>query len=251
MAKKRLIARIDVKNEYAIKGIQLEGLRKVGNPNDLSQRYYRNGIDEILFMDAVASLYGRSNLFEIIRLAAREVFVPITLGGGIRLVDDIEAALHSGADKVTLNTQAIRTPDFISEASKIFGSQCILGSIEAKRKGGSWEAYCDTGRNETGLDAIEWAKRLEGLGVGEIIVTSIDQEGTKKGFDIPLVKAICDAVSVPVIACGGAGTPAHILDLFQKTTVDAVAIASILHYNLFSIEALKSFLLLQNIQVRV
>jgi cyclase len=173
MSKSRLIARIDVKNEFVIKGIHLEGLRKVGDPIDLANNYYQDGIDEIIFMDAVASLYGRNNLFHIIEEACKKVFVPITIGGGIRCINDIELALKSGADKISLNTQAIKTPSIITEASRIYGSQCIIGSIEAKRKGNSWEAYVDNGREETGIDAIDWACKLEQLGAGELMITSI------------------------------------------------------------------------------
>jgi cyclase len=251
MHKTRLIARIDVKNEFVIKGIHLEGLRKIGDPNVLAKKYYDEGIDEIVFMDAVASLYGRNNLFHIIEKACREVFIPITIGGGIRAVVDIEKALKSGADKIALNTQAIKTPEIIREASRIYGSQCIVGSIEAKRKGGNWEAYIDNGREETGVDAVEWARKLEELGAGELIVTSIDQEGTKKGFDIELMKKISSMVSIPVIASGGAGNTQHISTLCQQTDVSAVAIASIIHYNLASVNAVKTELLKQEIPVRI
>jgi imidazole glycerol-phosphate synthase subunit HisF len=250
MRKTRIIARIDVKNEFVIKGIHLEGLRKVGNPNELARKYYIDGIDEIVFMDAVASLYGRNNLFHIIERACKEVYIPITVGGGIRSINDIELALKAGADKIAINTQAIKFPELIKEASRIYGSQCIIGSIEAKSKNGYWEAYTDNGREETGIDAIEWAKKLEDLGAGEILITSVDKEGTKKGFDIQLVKQITEAVSIPVIASGGAGKPEHINEVINKTGVDAVAIASLLHYNLFSVSQIKKSLLNSSIRVR-
>jgi cyclase len=251
MSKKRLIARIDVKNEFVIKGIHLEGLRKVGDPFELAKKYYHDGIDEIIFMDAVASLYGRNNLFHIIEQACKEVFVPITIGGGIRSINDIELALKSGADKISLNTQAIKTPNIITEASRIYGSQCIVGSIEAKRKGNSWEAYVDNGREETGIDAVEWACRLEQLGAGELMVTSIDQEGTKRGFEIPLVEKIAAKVSIPVIASGGAGNPNHIVNLCKQTNVSAVAIAAILHYNTFTVGDIKKTMNEEGIKVRI
>lgn len=251
MHKTRLIARIDVKNEFVIKGIHLEGLRKIGDPNVLAKKYYDEGIDEIIFMDAVASLYDRNNLFHIIEKACKEVFIPITIGGGIRAVGDIEKALKSGADKIALNTQAIKTPEIIREASRIYGSQCIVGSIEAKRKGSSWEAYIDNGREETGVDAIEWAQKLEELGAGELVVTSIDQEGTKKGFDIELVKKISSLVSIPVIASGGAGNVQHITSLCKQTDVSAVAIAALIHYNLAPISAIKAEMNKQEIPVRI
>lgn len=239
MKKLRLIARIDVKNEFVIKGIHLEGLRKIGNPNALAKKYYEEGIDEIIFMDAVASLYERNNLFHVIEQACKEVFIPITIGGGIRSVNDIGKALQSGADKVTLNTQAIKTPEIIEQASRIYGSQCIIGSIEAKRTAERWEAYYDNGRERTGMDVIQWAKQLEQRGAGEIMITSVDQEGTKKGFDIELCKQVAEAVTIPVIASGGAGNPQHIINLCQQTDINAVAIASIIHYNQNTIAGLK------------
>lgn len=251
MHKLRLIARLDVKNDYVIKGIHLEGLRKIGDPVELGKKYYREGIDEIIFMDAVASLYDRNNLFHIIEKACKEIFIPITIGGGIRSVNDIELALKAGADKIALNTQAIKTPDIINEASRIYGSQCIIGSIEAKKNGNSWEAYVDNGRESTGVDVIEWAIKLEELGAGELMVTSVDKEGTKKGFDIELIKKLSDLVSIPVIASGGAGKSSHIIDVCKKSAVSGVAIASLVHYNLETISQIKQELLKQNILVRV
>jgi len=250
--KLRLIARLDIKNEFVIKGIHLEGLRKIGDPIELAKKYYADGIDEIVFMDAVASLYGRNNLFHIIEAACKEVFIPITIGGGIRAVKDIELALKSGADKIALNTQAIKTPDIIREASRIYGAQCIVGSIDAKKKGnGRWEAYVDNGREETGIDAIEWAKKLEQLGAGELMVTSIDQEGTKKGFDIDLLKRISELVSIPVIASGGAGKVEHIKAVATQTQVGAVAVASLIHYNMVEISAIKQEINAAGIAIRI
>lgn len=253
MQKIRLIARLDIKNEFVIKGIHLEGLRKIGDPNILAKKYYEEGIDEIIFMDAVASLYGRNNLFHIIEKACKEIFIPITIGGGIRSVQDIELALKSGADKISLNTQAIRNPLLIKESSRIYGSQCIVGSIEAKRKGnGSWEAYVDNGREQTGINAIEWAMKLEDLGIGELCVTSIDKEGTKKGFDIELMNLICEKVNVPVIASGGANNSNDIVKLCKANNrLNAVAVASMLHYNIESIKDAKQNLLQHNILSRV
>lgn len=251
MYKRRIIARIDVKNEFVIKGIHLEGLRKLGDPNVFAKRYYEAGIDEIIFMDSVASLYGRNNLFHIIESACREVFIPITIGGGIRSVDDIAFALKAGADKVSVNTQAIKMPELITQAAQIYGSQCIVGVIEAKRKSGYWEAYIDNGRQETGVDAIEWAQNLEKLGAGEIMVTSIDMEGTKKGFDIELIRNISNVVSIPVIASGGAGKDDHIVEVFRNANVNAVALASMLHYNIADISQVKQKLINSNINVRI
>jgi cyclase len=252
MHKLRLIARLDVKNQHVIKGIHLEGLRKIGDPIELAKKYYEQGIDEIVFMDAVASLYGRNNLFHIIEAACKEVFIPITIGGGIREVKDIEFALKSGADKIALNTQAIKNPDIVREASRIYGAQCIVGSIEAKKKGaGKWEAYVDNGREETGVDVIEWAKKLEQLGAGELMVTSIDQDGTKKGFDMELVKQISALVSIPVIASGGAGKINHISAVANETQLGAVAVASLLHYNLAEVAEIKKELNQAGIAIRV
>lgn len=240
MHKKRLIARLDVKNQFVIKGIHLEGLRKIGDPNEIAKKYYDEGIDEIIFMDGVASLYGRNNLFHIIEKACKNVFIPITIGGGIRSIEDIDNALKAGADKIALNTQAIKTPEIISEASRIYGSQCIIGSIEAKSIGvGKWEAYYDNGREPSGIDVVEWAQKLEKLGAGEIFITSIDQEGTKKGFEKDLIKKITDLVSIPVIASGGAGKIEHLQELINTTNISGIAIASLIHYNLKSIAEIK------------
>jgi len=248
-SKSRLIARLDVKNEFVIKGIHLEGLRKVGDPIQLATKYYQEGIDEILFMDAVASLYNRNNLFHIIQEACKEVFIPITIGGGIRTIDDISKALNSGADKIAINTQAVRQPQLIKQASEMYGSQCIVASIEAKRRGAaSWEVYVDNGREETGLDVIEWAQQLVELGAGEILVTSIDKEGTKKGFDLDLFEAVNKSVSIPVIISGGAGTLTHLKDAAQVGK--AFALASILHYNISSVPQIKNYLQENKINIR-
>jgi cyclase len=246
----RLISRIDVKNNFVIKGIHLEGLRKVGDPILIAKKYYQEGIDEIIFMDAVASLYERNNLFNIINNATKHVFVPITIGGGIRKLEDIEQALNSGADKIAINTQAIKTPEFIEEASRIYGSQAIIGSIEAKKKGDTWEAYIDNGRQETGMDAIKWATELESKGAGELLITSIDKEGTKKGFEEELIQLISRSVSIPVISSGGAGNADHIISLCEKTDTSGIAIASIFHYQDFQIDHIKNQMIKNNLNVR-
>lgn len=244
MNKKRIIARIDVKNEHVIKGIHLEGLRKVGNPNEMAKKYYNEGIDEIIFMDAVAAYYDRNSLTEIINRACENVFVPITVGGGIRKIKDIQIALNAGADKIAINTQAVKDPSFLTRASEIFGSQCIVSSIDAKKiSDNKWEVYVDNGREPTGMNVVEWAKKVEILGAGEIMFTSIDKEGTKRGFDIELYNAISEVVTIPIICCGGAGKKEHIADVISNNGVDAVALASILHYNIESINDLKEFLI--------
>ncbi|MEC4721340.1 imidazole glycerol phosphate synthase cyclase subunit [Noviherbaspirillum sp. CPCC 100848] len=235
----RIIARLDVKNEFVIKGIHLEGLRKVGDPNHLAKAYYDAAIDEIIFIDAVASLYNRNNLFSIIREASKEVFVPITIGGGIRTIGDIDEALDSGADKVAINTEAVRNPKFIEEAAKRYGSQCIVASIQAKRIATGWEAYVETGREKTGLSVLDWAVCLQNLGAGEILLTSVDKEGTRSGFDMPLIEAVNDLVKIPVVASGGYGHPKHCNDLLKRTEPSGLCFASVLHYKTTSVGELR------------
>jgi len=227
----RLIPRLDVKGPNLIKGIRLEGLRVIGDPHEHAVRYYEQGADELLFMDIVASLYGRNNLSHIIERAVKSVFVPITVGGGIRSIDDAIHLLRSGADKIAINTAAIARPELISEIAQRLGSQCMVLSIEAKTtSSGKWEAYTDNGREKTGLDVVEWAKQAVSLGAGEILVTAVDREGTKQGFDCELIRAISDVVPVPVIASGGMGKPEDVIAAVQLGHGDAVAMADILHY---------------------
>ena len=248
----RLIPRLDVKAPNLIKAVHLEGLRKIGDPNVYAKKYYESGADEILYMDAVASLYGRNSLLDIIERSTRDVFVPITVGGGIRTVTDVADALKAGADKVAINTAAVRRPELISAAARAFGSQCIVLSIEAKQVGvNRWEAYTDGGREHSGLDVVEWANRGVALGAGEILVTSIDREGTRRGFDIQLTLAIARAVKVPVIASGGMGTPAHLVEVIREGGADAVAMADILHFNRMTLPDIRASLGEENIRVRV
>ena len=247
----RLIARLDIKGPNVVKGIHLEGLRVVGSPGEMAQRYYDNGADEIVFMDIVASLYGRNNILEVVKQAARDIFVPMIVGGGIRNLDDIVAVLRSGADKVAINTAAIANPEFLESASRTFGSQCIVLSVEAKQRGeGRWEALTDNGRESTGVDVLEWVERAEGLGAGEILVTSVDREGTRKGFDLDLMAAIRERVQIPVIACGGAGSAEHVSKLCQAGSADAACCASIFHYGLAPIPDVKKRLLADGVSVR-
>jgi cyclase len=223
---------LDIKGPNLVKGIHLEGLRVLGKPEPAARHYYDSGADEIIYMDVVASLYGRNSLTKIIEKTSREIFIPLTVGGGLRNVDDIQTVLRSGADKVSLNTAAIGRPELIEEAAEKFGSSTIVISIEAiKKDDGSYEAYTDNGRERTGVDALEWAKRVVELGAGEIMVTSIDQEGTGRGFDLELTSKISESVDIPVIACGGAGTVEHVCDVIKMGKADAVSVASILHYN--------------------
>ncbi len=231
MANMRLIARLDIKGPNLIKGIHLEGLRVIGDPQARALKYYQAGADELLYMDIVASLYQRNNLTEVVRRTAENIFIPLTVGGGVRSLDDVDSLLRSGADKVAVNTAATRRPSLLREIANRFGSQCLVLSIEAKRGPGGWEAYTDNGREHTGLDVLDWARQAVGLGVGEILLTSVDQEGTRKGFDLPLVKAVATAVPVPVIASGGMGGIEHLIEVVREGKADAVAMADILHYD--------------------
>ncbi len=238
----RLIARLDIKGPNLIKGIHLEGLRVMGSPNEYALRYYLQGADELIYMDCVASLYGRNHLGDIVKAAAKDIFVPMTVGGGIRSVDDATEILRAGADKVAVNTAAVANPQLITDIAQRFGSQCMVLSIEAKQVGSDrWEVYTDNGRERTGLDVIEWVKRGAAMGAGEILLTSVDREGTRKGFDIALVKAVSAEVAVPVIASGGMGKPEDLLEVINEGGADAVAMADILHYKraeIFDIRAI-------------
>lgn len=228
----RIIARLDIKAPNLIKGIHLEGLRVVGDPQEFAIRYYQEGIDEIVYMDIVASLYNRNSLSDIVARTAEHVFVPMTVGGGVRTLDSVHSLLRAGADKVAINTAAIARPDLITEVAERYGSQCMVLSIEAKRDGhGRWEAYTDNGRERTGKDVIEWAVEGVRRGAGEIMLTSVDQEGTQKGFDIDLCRQIAEAVDRPVILSGGMGTLDHFEQAVRQGGADAVAIAHVLHYN--------------------
>jgi cyclase len=227
----RLIARLDIKGENLIKGIRLEGLRIIGAPNDYATRYYRQGVDELIYMDCVASLYGRNHLRGIIEDAAKNIFIPMTVGGGIRSLDDVYDILRAGADKVAVNTALVSNPKLITEISRHFGSQCMVLSIEAKKVDmNRWEVYTNNGRERTGLDVIEWARRGVDMGAGEILLTSVDREGTRKGFDVSLTEAVSAVVSVPLIASGGMGKAEDLLPVVFEGGADAVAVADILHY---------------------
>jgi len=247
----RLIARLDIKAPNLIKGIHLEGLRVIGDPNVYARRYYEQGADELIYMDIVASLYERNSLTDIVEKATRNVFVPLTVGGGVRSVEDARKLLASGADKVGVNTAAVRRPALISEIAQRFGSQAVVLSIEAKRSGpGHWEAYTDNGREHTGLDVVTWAKRATELGAGEILLTSVDQEGTRKGFDVALVRAVTDVVSIPVIASGGMGKIDHLMEVIRDGHADAVAMADVLHYNRTTLDAIRREVLAFDAPVR-
>ena len=228
----RIIPRLDIKGPNLVKGVNFEGLRVLGKPESFARYYFEQGADELIYMDAVASLYGRNSLETIVERTSREIFIPLCVGGGLRSVDDIRAVLRAGADKVSLNTAAVARPELIREASRAFGSSTIVVSIEAIRHAdGSYEAYTDFGRERSGKDAIEWAMQAVELGAGELVVTSIDREGTGTGYDLALTRRIAEAVPVPVIASGGAGNTGHIRDVVVEGRADAVCLASVLHYN--------------------
>lgn len=239
MSNLRIIPRLDIKGANLIKGVHLEGLRVLGDPQAFALRYYEAGADELVYMDVVASLYGRNNLSDIIRHAADRVFIPITVGGGIRSVDDARHMLRSGADKVAINTAAVGRPELIREVSRRFGSQAMVLSIEAKQVApGRWEAYTDNGRERTGLDVIEWVQRGIELGAGEILLTSVDREGTRKGFDVDLLRRVSSSVPVPVIASGGMGSIEHFVEA-ARAGVDAISMADVLHYNRIPLPAIR------------
>lgn len=235
----RIIPRLDIKGANLIKGIHLEGLRVVGDPHVYALRYYEQGADELVFMDVVASLYQRNNLSDIISRAADQIYVPLTVGGGIRSLDDVHTMLRCGADKVAVNTAAIKRPELVTEIAQRYGAQCMVLSIEAKRQApGQWEAYTDNGRERTGRDVVAWAREAVERGAGEILLTSVDKEGTRKGYDMDLVNAVCAAVNVPVIASGGFSDPAQLVALAASGCTGA-SMADALHWQRTSIPAIK------------
>jgi cyclase len=248
----RFIARLDVKGENLIKGVHLEGLRKLGPPADFATRYYKNGIDELIYMDVVASLYGRNNLLDIVRKTAENVFIPITVGGGIRSVEDALKVLRAGADKIAINTAATKRHAMITELAERFGSQSIVLSVEASKchEGNGWEVYTENGREKTGLDVISWVRQAASLGVGEILLTSVDREGTLRGFDEKLVTAVVDSVNIPVIASGGMGCIEDFETVVKSAGADAVAAAHVLHYEKLSISEIKLVAAQRGIPIR-
>lgn len=251
MAGLRIIPRLDIKGPNLIKGIRLEGLRVVGDPHAFALRYYEDGADELVFMDIVASLYQRNSLSDIIRRAADRVYIPITVGGGIRSIDDVYQALRSGADKVAINTAAIARPELIGEVARRFGSQCMVLSVEAKRHGpGRWEAYTDNGREHTGLDVVAWIKQAVDRGAGEILLTAVDQEGTRKGMDMELLRSVTACVNVPVIISGGYGDPSDLLRA-DAAGASGVAIADALHWQRTTLSQIKTSARAQGLEVRL
>ncbi len=247
----RLIARLDIKGPNLIKGIHLEGLRVIGFPNEYALKYYSEGIDELIYMDCVASLYGRNHLGDIVSKAAQDIFVPMTVGGGIRTVDDVIQILRAGADKVAVNTAAVANPQLITDIARRFGSQCMVLSIEAKQVSQDhWEVYTDNGRERTGLDVVEWVKRGVSMGAGEVLLTSVDREGTRKGFDEALTVAVSAEVSVPIVASGGMGKPDDLVGAVNAGA-DAIAMADILHYGRSSVSDIRNTAKNAGIEVRL
>ncbi len=249
---KRIIPRLDIKGPNVVKGVHLEGLRIIGDPNVLALEYEQAGADEIIFIDTVASLYGRNNLAEVVQRTSNKLFIPLTVGGGIRTLEDIRLLLKMGADKVSINTAAVKNPDFISEAAETYGSQCIVVTMEViKMPSGRYELFIENGRQATGIEAAEFAALAERKGAGELLLVSVDRDGTKKGFDLKLVRRIAEAVNIPVIASGGAAEPAHISAALTEGKAEAVSCASIFHYKFYSIAEVKKALADRGLKVRL
>ena len=253
MLTKRIIPCLDVKDGRVVKGVSFVNLRDAGDPVELAELYSQEGADELVFLDISASHEGRETMVEVIRETAGKVTIPFTVGGGINSVDDMRRVLRAGADKVSMNTSAVLRPELIREGAEVFGSQCIVVAIDAKRKadGSGWEVYTHGGRKETGRDAVEWARQAEQLGAGEILLTSMNTDGHKDGFDLELTRAISEAVGIPVIASGGAGNPEHFLEAFTEGKADAGLAASIFHYKEVSIGEVKSHLREKGVEVRI
>lgn len=249
MNAKRIIARLDVKGNRLIKGIHLEGWRFLGDPYEYCVKYYETGIDEIIYVDAVASLYNRDSIKEIVKKTTNHVFVPITVGGGIRSLEDATEMLRSGADKVAVNSAAVKTPSLISDIASRFGSQCMVLSIQAKWKDGRWVVAYDSAREYTDMDVLDWAQQGVELGAGELMLTSVDREGTQKGLDIDLLRSVTSSVNVPVIACGGFGKKEHFVEAVHAGA-DAIAIAHALHYDKVTIQDIRNMATDHNISVR-
>jgi len=252
MLAKRIIPCLDVKDGRVVKGVNFENLRDAGDPVEIARSYNEQGADEIVFLDITASHENRGTIVEVVERTAREVFMPLTVGGGVRSVEDFRTLLRAGADKVSVNSAALLDPELVARAADKFGSQCVVVAIDAKRRPGGGGSVCrNGGRIDTGIDAIEWAARAESLGAGEILLTSMDADGTKAGYDIELKKAVCDAVKIPVIASGGAGSVEHFIDVFEKAGADAALAASLFHYRELTIAEVKNALAERGIPVRM
>jgi cyclase len=251
MLAKRIIPCLDVDKGRVVKGVKFQNLRDAGDPVEVAKNYEEQSADELVFLDITASAEERKIMIEVVQRVAETIFIPFTVGGGVSSLEDIRRLLSAGADKVSINTAAVKNPQLIYESAKRFGSQCIVVAIDAKRSERGWEVYIHGGRTPTGLDAVEWAKRVESLGAGEILLTSMDADGTKKGYDIELCRGVASAVSIPVIASGGAGTMEHFYEVFTKTNVDAALAASLFHFKEVSVPELKAYLKNKGVHVRL
>lgn len=248
---KRIIPCLDVDAGRVVKGVNFVNIRDAGDPVEVARRYNEQGADEITMLDITATHEGRGTMIDTVKAIAGQVFIPLTVGGGIRTIDDIRAMLNAGADKVGINSAAIYNPDFVREASQRFGAQCIVVAIDAKRVDDHWELFTHGGRKATGIDAVDWAKRMTDMGAGEILLTSMDQDGVKTGFDLQLTRAVADAVSIPVIASGGVGNLDHLADGVLQGHADAVLAASIFHFGEYSIEQAKRHMIERGIEMRL
>ena len=253
MLAKRIIPCLDVDNGRVVKGVNFVGLRDAGDPVEIARRYDEQGADELCFLDITASSDERETILHIVEDVAAQVFIPLTVGGGVRNVGNIRDLLNAGADKVSINTAAVQNPDFVGEATARFGSQCIVVAIDARHVDGEprWEVYTHGGRRPTGIDAVAWARRMQALGAGELLLTSMDRDGTRIGFDCPLTRAVCDGVDIPVIASGGVGNLEHLVDGIKAGYADAVLAASIFHYGEYTIRQAKEFMAARGIEVRL
>ncbi len=253
MFTKRIIPCLDVKEGNVVKGVNFVGLKEIGDPVALARRYYEEGADEIVFLDISATNEGRKTMAEVAARVAKEIFIPFTIGGGIQSMDDITRLLRSGADKVSLNSAAVHHPQLIREGAQIFGSQCIVSAIDAKKRadGSGWNVYINGGRKDTGIDLLAWVKEVTALGAGEILLTSMDADGTRNGFDIEMLRAVNDIINVPLIASGGCGTIAHIAEVLESDVADAALAASIFHYGDHSVAEVKQELCARGIAVRM
>lgn len=252
MLAKRIIPCLDVKDGRVVKGVQFLNLKDAGDPVEIAKKYSEQGADEITFLDITASHEKRNIMIDVVERTAGEVFVPLTVGGGVRSIEDVRALLLAGADKVAINTAAVKDPEFVKLAAENYGSQCIVVAVDARRAGEQkWEVYTHGGRNPTGLDAVEWCMKMEDMGCGEILLTSMDKDGTRDGYDLELTKTVTSNLSIPVIASGGAGNLQHLSDAIKTGNADAVLVASIFHYGQYTIEESKKYLASQNINIRI
>ncbi len=252
MLSKRIIPCLDVKDGRVVKGVNFVNLRDAGDPVEIAKNYSDQGADEVCFLDITASNEERKTMIDVVERTAGQVFVPLTVGGGVRTLDDVRQMLLAGADKVSINTAAVKNPDFVREAAQKFGSQCIVVAIDARSTGeGKWEVFTHGGRNGTGIDAVEWAQKMEDYGAGEILLTSMDKDGTKSGYDLPLTRTISRNLKIPIIASGGAGNLEHLSDGVKLGEADAVLVASIFHYGEYTIKEAKEFMSANGISVRL